>query len=167
MMVYNRVNPVYAPMHACADACKLVHARGRAYLGILPVGDAWWNLPVGLVLLRHWAWRRVHDGHRWRAWAARDLSVPELWRLQWVHWQILHLDDALPCARRVACSLRAGCVLDVLWAARLAGERGRVGNRDLVVDHQVESSSSFLGGLFHRLLIGTLKRLRSIRDITQ
>jgi hypothetical protein len=46
--------------------------RDRVPLGVLPVGDAGRDLPVGLVCHRHRTGRRVHHGHRGGPWAARN-----------------------------------------------------------------------------------------------
>ena len=70
----------------CSQA--LVQGDGVA-LGVFPVTDAGWDLPVLLLSHCDCARRRVHDRHRGRPRAPRYLLVPELGRLHRIHWHVL------------------------------------------------------------------------------
>mmetsp|Transcript_39799 Transcript_39799/g.91788 ORF Transcript_39799/g.91788 Transcript_39799/m.91788 type:complete len:275 (-) Transcript_39799:320-1144(-) len=69
-------------LQVSAISCQTLVKRDGVALCVLPIRDAWWNLPILLVLGRKFPRRRVH--HRWgrRRRTSRDLLVLELWRFQ-------------------------------------------------------------------------------------
>eukprot|EP00967_Tisochrysis_lutea_P065574 scaffold85279_cov24-Tisochrysis_lutea.AAC.1 len=79
--------------------------RDCVALDVLPVGDAWRNLPVLLVLGADLARRRVHDGDGRRGRATGNPLVLEFGWLERVNWRLDHPDHAVRRASRVSTAL--------------------------------------------------------------
>lgn len=88
-----------------SPAAAAAAAAADWHLGVLPVGDARWDLPVLLVFDRGAAGRGVHDRHRHVPGRPGHLFVPELWRVHRIDWHVLQQ----PGCRQIVAIISPAC----------------------------------------------------------